>query len=111
MAAAGVGWREEISRGRVPDALEALKLLLSQEADINQANNAGNTPLIGAAIHGEPALVEFLLQHGANPNAKNGIGLTVMDVAMSNSDISMLPNPLVAAVLNRHKAPAKLSTR
>ncbi len=34
-----------------------------------------------------------------------------MDVAMSNSDISMLPNPLVAAVLNRHKAPAKLSTR
>jgi ankyrin repeat protein len=111
MAASGVGWRDEISRGRVPDAIEAIKLLLAKGADINQANNAGNTPLIGAAIRGEPALVEFLLQNGANPNAKNGIGLTAMDVAMGNSDNSMLPNPLVAAVLNKHKAPAKLSAR
>jgi uncharacterized protein len=111
MAAAGVGWREEISRGRVPDAIDAITLLLAKGADINQANNAGNTPLIGAAMRGEPALVEFLLQHGANANAKNGIGLTAMDVAMGNSDNSMLPNPLVAAVLNKHKAPAKFSAR
>ena len=111
MAAAGVGWREEISRGRVPDALEAIKLLLARGADINQANNAGNTPLIGAAIRGSPALVEFLLQHGANPAAKNGIGLTAMDVAMGNSDNSMLPNPLVAEVLKKHRSPAKLSAR
>ncbi|MEQ1579702.1 MAG: ankyrin repeat domain-containing protein [Steroidobacteraceae bacterium] len=111
MAAAGVGWRDEISRGRVPDAIEAIKLLLAKGADVNQANNAGNTPLIGAAIRGEPALVEFLLQQGANPNAKNGVGLTAMDVAMGSSDNSLLPNPLVAAVLNKHKAPAKLSAR
>lgn len=111
MVAAGVGWRDEISRGRVSDAIEAIKLLLSRGADINQANNAGNTPLIGAAIRGEPALVEFLLQNGANPNAKNGIGLTAMDVALGNSDNSMLPNPRVAAVLNKYKAPAKLSAR
>jgi uncharacterized protein len=111
MAAAGVGWREEISRGRVADAIEAITLLLAKGADINQANNAGNTPLIGAAIRGEPALVEFLLQKGANPGAKNGVGLTAMDVALGNSDNSMLPNPRVVAVLNKHKAPAKLSAR
>ncbi|MEY4932626.1 MAG: hypothetical protein RLZZ403_946 [Pseudomonadota bacterium] len=111
MAAAGVGWRGEISRGRVTDAIEAIKLLLSKGADINQANNAGNTPLIGAAIRGEPALVEFLLQNGANPAAKNGIGMTAMDVAMGNSDNSMLPNPLVAEVLKKHRPLVKLSAR
>lgn len=111
MAAAGVGWRGEISRGRVTDAIEAIKLLLAKGADINQANNAGNTPLIGAAIRGEPALVEFLLQNGANPAAKNGIGMTAMDVAMGNSDNSMLPNPLVAEVLKKHRPPVKLSAR
>lgn len=111
MAAAGVGWREEISRGRVPDAIEAIKLLLSKGADINQANNAGNTPLIGAAIRGEPALVEFLLQNGANAGAKNGIGMTAMDVALGNSDNSMLPNPRVAAVLGKYKPVAKLGAR
>lgn len=111
MAAAGVGWRGEISRGRVSDAIEAIKLLLAKGADINQANNAGNTPLIGAAIRGEPALVEFLLQNGANPAAKNGIGMTAMDVAMGNSDNSMLPNPLVAEVLKKHRPPVKLSAR
>lgn len=111
MAAAGVGWRGEISRGRVTDAIEAIKLLLSKGADINQANNAGNTPLIGAAIRGEPALVEFLLQNGANPAAKNGIDMTAMDVAMGNSDNSMLPNPLVAEVLKKHRPAVKLSAR
>jgi ankyrin repeat protein len=111
MAAAGVGWRDEISRGRVPDAIEAIKLLLAKGADINQANNAGNTPLIGAAMRGEPALVEFLLQHGANANAKNGVGMTAMAVAIGNSDNSMLPNPLVVAVLKKHQPPAKLSAR
>ena len=111
MAAAGVGWRGEISRGRVPDAIEAIKLLLARGADINQANDAGNTPLIGAAIRGEPALVEFLLQNGANPDAKNGVGLTAMDVAAGSSDNSLLPNPLVAEVLRKHRLPAKLSAR
>jgi ankyrin repeat protein len=111
MAAAGVGWREEISRGRTSDAIEAVKLLLSKGANINQANNAGNTPLIGAAIRGEPTLVAFLLEHGANPTTRNGVGLTAMDVAIGNSDNSLLPNPRVVEVLEKHKLPAKLSAR
>ena len=37
MAAAGVGWREDISRGRVPDAIEAIKLLVAKGGNINEA--------------------------------------------------------------------------
>jgi uncharacterized protein len=111
MAAAGVGWRDQISRGRVPDAIEAIKLLLAKGADINQANNGGETALTGAAMRGEPALVEFLLENGANANHKNARELTAMDIATGPVDYHMQPNPAVAEVLRKFAPTAKLSAR
>jgi uncharacterized protein len=111
MAAAGVGWREFISRGRVPDAIEAVKLLVAKGGNINEANQGGDTPLTGAAMRSEPALVEFLLSIGADPKHKNARGLTALDIANGNSDYSILPNPLVAEVLKKHAPTAKLSAR
>ncbi len=111
MAAAGVGWREDISRGRVPDAIEAVKLLVAKGGNINEANQGGDTALTGAAMRSEPALVEFLLSIGADPKHKNARGLTALDIANGNSDYSILPNPLVADVLKKHAPTAKLSAR
>ena len=111
MAAAGVGWREDISRGRVPDAIEAVKLLVAKGGNINEANQGGDTPLTGAAMRSEPALVEFLLSIGADPKHKNARGLTALDIANGNSDYSILPNPLVAEVIKKHAPTAKLSAR
>ena len=111
MAAAGVGWREDISRGRVPDAIEAIKLLVAKGGNINEANQGGDTPLTGAAMRSEPALVEFLLSIGADPKHKNARGLTALDIANGNSDYSILPNPLVAEVIKKHVPTAKLSAR
>jgi ankyrin repeat protein len=40
--------------------------LLDLEADVNQANQAGVTPLLHAAYHGHVGTVMLLLQHGAD---------------------------------------------
>jgi ankyrin repeat protein len=107
-AAAGVGWRAEVSRGRDRDAIETIKLLLARGADINQANQAGDTPLHGAAVRGSPDIVAFLLQHGANPELRNARKLTALDIALGQADYRILPNEAVANVLRQHTL-AKLS--
>ena len=86
MAAAGVGWRDTISRGRDADAIEALKILLELGGDINQANQAGDTPLHGAALRGSVAIIEFLVEHGADVMATNWRGWTPLDIAMGQPD-------------------------
>jgi len=108
-AAAGVGWREEVSRGREQDAIEAIKLLLSLGGDINKPNGGGNTPLHGAALRGSPAIVEFLLKNGADPALKNARNLTAMDIALGQPDYRILPNEAVANALRQH-APERLSS-
>jgi ankyrin repeat protein len=54
--------------------LEAAKLLLQKGADIN-AIPAGfdyaGTGLHNAALRGHRTMVDFLLEHGANPNVKD----------------------------------------
>ncbi len=108
-AAAGVGWREEVSRGRDQDAIETIKLLLARGADVNAANGAGNTPLHGAALRGSPAIVEFLLKQGADPTVKNARGLTPVDIAMGVPEFRIMLNQAVVNVF-RQNAPAKLSS-
>ncbi len=109
MAAAGVGWRQDVSRGRIPDAIEAIKMLVALGGKINQANQGGNTPLHGAVVRGEPALVEFLLSQGADPSIKNTRNLTAMDLAVGQADYRLLPNQAVVDVLQR-RASARLSS-
>lgn len=107
-AAAGVGWRDEVSRGRDEDAIAAIKLLLAKGGDINAANGGGNTPLHGAAMRGSPAIVEFLLKTGADPARKNARGMTAMDIAKGEPRYRIEPNQAVATVLAQY-APARMS--
>lgn len=101
MAAAGVGWRLDISRGRESDAIEALQMLMDLGADINQANQNGNTALHGATMRQSTAIIEFLVANGADVHAQNEKGWTPLDIALGQPDFAILENPQVAAVLRR----------
>jgi ankyrin repeat protein len=104
LAAAGLGWRQTVSRGREEDAILALQLLMELGADVNQTNQAGDTALHGATYRGSLAIMEFLLDHGADPTAKNLTGWTPLDIALGQPDPSyrIAPNPEAAALLRGH---------
>jgi ankyrin repeat protein len=86
MIAAGVGYggvRGDGIRIVVPTetgAVEAVTLLLDRGADVNAANNAGNTALHGAVTRGD-AVVKLLASRGARIDVKNKAGFTPLDLA------------------------------
>ena len=57
-------------------ALETVAAVVSLGADVNAANQTGDTALHGAAAMGYDTVVQFLAEHGAQINAKNKRGLT-----------------------------------
>jgi hypothetical protein len=50
---------------------EAVRLLLAAGADLNGRNGDGSTALHGAVFTGQPTVLRLLLEHGADPVAKN----------------------------------------
>src|SRR5262245_20543470 len=92
MAVAGVGMNRNGStdrRGRTVDValvtvllgdeqsvLEAVELLVQAGVDINALNNTGDTALHGAAGLGLKRVFQYLVEHGANPEAPNKKGLS-----------------------------------
>ena len=55
---------------------EAAKILIRHGADVNFSNSHGQTVLHLAAARGDDDLVRYLLAQGANPAAKDRVGLT-----------------------------------
>jgi uncharacterized protein len=62
------------------NALEAVKLALELGADINAANQTGETALIGAARVGDNDIVQYLVDKGADINAENKYGQTAWTI-------------------------------
>lgn len=52
--------------------IENLRVLFEAGVDLDVVNKNGETPLYFAA-KGKPDCLQFLLEHGANPNSKNNI--------------------------------------
>jgi ankyrin repeat protein len=85
MAAAGLGTKEEDTTGRKKteaEAIASIKLCLGAGADVNTADNQGQTALHGAAQKGWDQVVQFLVDHGAKLDAKDKKGHTPLDAAM-----------------------------
>jgi uncharacterized protein len=80
------GWGRTPGETRVTEesALEAVKFLLDLGADVNAANDDGNTPLHGAASLGLDTVARFLIDKGADVNARNADGRTPVGVAEEN---------------------------
>ena len=102
MAAAGVGWRDTISRGRDDDAIETLKIFLELGGDINEGNQAGDTPLHGAALRGSVPIIEFLVENGADVTATNWRGWTPLDIALGQPDQRIPYNEATTIALRAH---------
>src|SRR5207248_5618189 len=89
MAAAGVGWGGGVDRrgaslleGAVINdgdrALETARVALDLGADVNAANEAGDTALHASASRGYNAIVQVLVDKGAKLDLKNKRGRTPM---------------------------------
>jgi ankyrin repeat protein len=80
MAAAGLGratYTPREPRGiRSPAAEQAVKVLLDAGADINAVNEADFTALHGAAFRGLNEVVQYLVERGADINARDFKGRT-----------------------------------
>ena len=81
MAAAGLGRTSDRTDDEAKIALEAIKLAVELGADVNAANDNGQTALQGAARVGLNPLIRFLVDEGAELDAKDNFGQTALSIA------------------------------
>jgi ankyrin repeat protein len=93
MFAAGIGYRDKYTRGTEAEALEALQVMIDAGLDIRSTNAKSETALHGAASRGADSIVRFLLQRGADVNAKSKSGMTPLDEAIGIKGAIGLPVP------------------
>ena len=67
--------------------------MLARGADVNAANDLGETALHGAAQRGADKVVQFLADHGATLDAKNRRGRTPLDEAIGQANESDARQP------------------
>ena len=100
--AAGVGYRDKYTRGSDADAIESLKVIMAAGLDIRVANSRGDTALHGASTRGADAVVQYLVEHGANIDAKNNRGFTALDAAMGKGSLDLpVPRESTVALLRK----------
>ncbi|MBW3596897.1 MAG: ankyrin repeat domain-containing protein [Planctomycetes bacterium] len=106
LAAAGVGalGDGEESAGTEEEAVEAVRLLLDLGADVNAADDNGETAMHGAAYQSRSELVEFLAERGADVavwNRKNKWGWTPLLIAQGHRPGNFRPAPETIAAIER----------
>jgi ankyrin repeat protein len=93
-------------------AVAAIKVLLDLGADINAANEFGETALHGATYHGAQKVIEFLVQRGANVNAVNWADQTPLRLAEGHFySGTFLRYPETAALLRKLGADPQAGTQ
>ena len=106
MVSAGMGRFVDFLEGEEQLCLEAIKLELELGADVNAATGRGQTALHAAAHSGVNTILQYLVDHGANLNAKDILGQTPWNMAMGILSEGSLrfekldaPHPAAAALL------------
>lgn len=84
-----------------PVSADLVRLLLEHHAYIDAESPNRTTPLMMAAQYGTPAVVQLLLEEGADPTLRNEQGLTALDFAVraERKDAAQL---ITAALRARH---------
>ncbi len=65
-------------------SLENVKLLIEKGADINQANDRGETPILTALREKEFEIATYLADHGAKLDVRDAMGNTVLSYALNH---------------------------
>jgi ankyrin repeat protein len=96
MIAAGIGRGNAGSYGRVSgsdqEAIEAVSILIDAGLSVSAANTDGQTALHGAAGRADDvtALIQFLVDRGADPLVKNKRGQMPLDLARAGAQVGTL---------------------
>ena len=69
-----------------PTPIEIATDLIARGADVNAQSAAGVTPLMIAAGHNNAPMIGLLLSKGANPETKNHLGKTALEIAREASN-------------------------
>ncbi len=94
MAAVGMGRRSDLTLDEEDRAVEIVKILISQGADVNEATESGWTALHAAAFLGSDKLVRLLVEEGADIDAQTACGRTPISLALADSTAGMLDRTL-----------------
>jgi ankyrin repeat protein len=73
----------------ISGSLENVKLLLQMGADINMANDRGETPILTALREEKFEIATFLADHGAELNVRDVMGNTVLSYALNHQQTSL----------------------
>ncbi len=68
--------------------VEVARLLVQAGVNINETDDAGNTPLIQAARTCRPAVLTALMQMGAAPNHRNAQGLSALSYVLITNQLA-----------------------
>lgn len=104
MAAAGLGtYAPTEEAGTESEVIDAVKYLLSLEADINAVDQNGETAMHGAAYKNLPKVVQLLAENGADIrvwNRKNKYGWTPLVIAEGFRHGNFKPSPETVAAIH-----------
>jgi ankyrin repeat protein len=91
MLAAGLGWRDGNAavptrdRGTEAEAIAAIQMCLDLGLEINATNDRGDTALHASVLgRGSDDIARYLVEHGADLNARNKQGRTPIDVGLAS---------------------------
>ena len=79
--------------GAYAGELETLRRMLARGSNVNVKDSYGNTPLMMASASARPtaAVVRFLLDSGADVQARDNAGRTALDWALLQGETSVVP--------------------
>ena len=69
--------------------VESARILLAAGADVNEATSEDGSALVVASASGHGKLALFLLEMGADPNAKDGLGITPLHYAIHEGMLAL----------------------
>ncbi len=104
LAASGVGVisNGDETAGTEEDAMAVIDLLLKTGANINAVDDLGNSAMHGAAYKSWTKLVQYLADHGADPdvwNQKNKLGWTPLMIAQGHRPGNFRPSAETIAAI------------